>query len=409
MTLKFFPIKTETACRLKWSWSTVYLTHGATGSCHRASISPLTTDNFDNFHNLPSKVLAREFMLAGQWPGDGCEYCRDVEAAGGYSDRLFQATIPEIYPTELDFDKTLTNIAPVILEVFFKNTCNLACLYCTEKSSSRIQAENLKFGKISSSGSERRDVMQKNYYDDLIAPFWNWMEKNYHKLKRLQVLGGEPFVQADLLTLIDFIDTHPNPNLEINIVSNLIINEGRFSEVIGKLILMQERKRIKNVQILASVESVGPAQDYVRFGFKQQTFDTNMEFLLTSQVRVGLLSTINALSIIEMPTLVEKFNSWNRIRHLEWYLHKVLPVQTHVMSPMHFKYSVWDNAIESTLSALPESHLMTKNMLQGLATELKLSTGNKIAQQKLIEYLDEIDRRRDTNWEKVFPWLTEYR
>ena len=27
-------------------------------------------------------------MMQGKWPGQGCEYCRDIEAAGGISDRV---------------------------------------------------------------------------------------------------------------------------------------------------------------------------------------------------------------------------------------------------------------------------------------------------------------------------------
>jgi len=48
MSVKYFPIKTETACRLKWSWSTIYLTTGISGSCHRASYGQLNQNNFDN-------------------------------------------------------------------------------------------------------------------------------------------------------------------------------------------------------------------------------------------------------------------------------------------------------------------------------------------------------------------------
>ena len=32
---KYFPIKTSTACQLKWAWSTVILQTAVTQSCHR--------------------------------------------------------------------------------------------------------------------------------------------------------------------------------------------------------------------------------------------------------------------------------------------------------------------------------------------------------------------------------------
>jgi hypothetical protein len=125
MANKYFPIKTETACRLKWAWSSLYLNSGVTGSCHRASISNLTTENVFNFHNTERKLIDRQAMLDGKWPGHGCEYCRDTELAGGYSDRQYQIDIPGVYPKELDIDPTKIQVEPVLLDVFFNNICNL--------------------------------------------------------------------------------------------------------------------------------------------------------------------------------------------------------------------------------------------------------------------------------------------
>ena len=65
---KPFPVKTKTACRLKWAWSTVLVNEGRTGSCHRASMSQIPLDDFGSFDNTPSKIKAREAMLRGEWP-----------------------------------------------------------------------------------------------------------------------------------------------------------------------------------------------------------------------------------------------------------------------------------------------------------------------------------------------------
>jgi hypothetical protein len=86
---KVFPIKTESACLLKWAWSTVYFNSGTTASCHRTQKYSIDPNNFENFHNLPDKIAARNLMQQGHWPSAGCEYCKNVEDAGGVSDRLF--------------------------------------------------------------------------------------------------------------------------------------------------------------------------------------------------------------------------------------------------------------------------------------------------------------------------------
>ena len=75
MSDKFFPIKTDTACQLKWNWSTIRFYNGTTSSCHRVKGDTLTVDTFDQFHNTPKKIADRKLMLNGMWP-DGCEYCK---------------------------------------------------------------------------------------------------------------------------------------------------------------------------------------------------------------------------------------------------------------------------------------------------------------------------------------------
>ena len=152
MSDKFFPIKTETACQLKWNWSTLFLNTGVTKSCHRTAESVLTPENFFNFHNTELKLSDRRRMLEGQWPEHSCSYCREIEEAGGVSDRLRQVSIPNLVPPELDADPSAINISPTIVEVFFNNACNMGCLYCSSKLSSTIETENRKFGDFSKDG-----------------------------------------------------------------------------------------------------------------------------------------------------------------------------------------------------------------------------------------------------------------
>ena len=87
LTNRAFPIKTATACQLKWNWSTVFLTTERTASCHRTDHHRFDTNVFD-FHNTPNKIADRQHMLAGEWPERGCNYCKDIETAGGNSDRI---------------------------------------------------------------------------------------------------------------------------------------------------------------------------------------------------------------------------------------------------------------------------------------------------------------------------------
>jgi hypothetical protein len=58
---KRFPIVSDTACQLKWTWSTIYLTTENTASCHRTNHHRFDADF--NFHNTASKIDDRKRML----------------------------------------------------------------------------------------------------------------------------------------------------------------------------------------------------------------------------------------------------------------------------------------------------------------------------------------------------------
>jgi MoaA/NifB/PqqE/SkfB family radical SAM enzyme len=204
MSNKYFPIKTATSCQLKWAWSTIFLNSGVTRSCHRTADSELTPENFFDFHNTPLKLSDRKMMLEGKWPETSCGYCREIEEAGGFSDRMRQHTIPNLTPIEIEIDPEAIVISPSIVEVYFNNTCNLGCLYCDASFSSTIETENRKFGNFESHGINI--IPSPNHFKDLVPLFWQWFPEGFLKIKRLHVLGGEPFYQKELDKLLDMAE-----------------------------------------------------------------------------------------------------------------------------------------------------------------------------------------------------------
>jgi organic radical activating enzyme len=404
---KYFPINTKTACNLKWSWSTIFLTTGETASCHRASHGVLTSENFSNFHNLPQKVLARKQMLAGEWPSGGCEYCKNIEANGGTSDRMFQNGIALSYPPELRKDPTLTEVNPTTLEVFFDNTCNLSCVYCTERYSSTIQRENKRFGGALL--PQQRYSLDQNKYVELSPLLWNWLDSNFDKLQRLHIMGGEPFIQQDFDRLIQFIDTHPNPKLELAVVTNLMVKHANLKKCIESLQKLKLEKKIRRVDIMCSVDCWGEEQEYIRYGFKCETFDQNFTYLLEFDfIRLGILSTVNTLSIPSMPMLAKKLSEWNLTKEINWHMHLVLPIDTHVLSPKFFDYHIWEPYFLQTLSYINNNSFdstATKNVMCGIMDTLRDGADNQALQSELIAYLNGIDSRRNLNWRNIFPWL----
>ena len=418
MTDKFFPIKTATACQLKWTWSTIHLYMGSTASCHRVGATTLEPENFSSFHNTEKKLRDRRLMLDGQWPSDGptpgkdggCEYCRDVEYAGGQSDRQFHLQIPNLTPPELEQDPVAIHVTPRIVEVYLDNVCNMSCIYCWDGYSSRIQQENIKFGDFVSNGIEIKNRSVRHpKHDEISTEFWNWMEENFLSLRRFLLLGGEPLFQPQFENCLEFLETHPNPDLELNIVSNLKIPLHKlqnFVERIKKLILT---RHIKRFDLTCSIDCWSDEQEYLRYGINMATWRQNFEYVVEQKwIVLNINQTITGLGMKSMPALINYVNQHRKTRDIGHYFMSCVNVSQ--LHPGIFGPGFFDQDFEHILSVMPNDtwqHQNAYKLMQGLQLEFNSHPRNNRELLKLKTFLDEIDRRRNLNWKQTFPWLVK--
>ncbi len=401
----YFPIKTETACQKKWNWSTIFLNTGRTNSCHRCDTLPIDINNFDEFHNLPKKLADRQLMLEGKWPAGGCEYCQKLESTGQGSDRTYHLSIPDLTPPELLENKSAVNVTPQIVEVYLNNTCNLACVYCTEEYSTRIQSENKKFGLFDQQGVSiipGRFVNTNEYFEK----FCTWLETNIHKLKRLHLEGGETFYQREMDVIIDIIKKNPNKKLEVNVVSNLMAHKTKH--FISEFKELCKTRSIGRFDLTASLDCWGPEAEYIRFGLDLKTWEENFSYAVEQKwLTLNVNMVINALSIKTTPALIEKINFYSRSRNINQQFNLVVGAKTY-MHPKIFGGEMWADDFEKILLLLPDNtpvKAKQKDYMKGIWEYLKSCDKDVTMINQLYVYLDELDRRRGTNWRNLFPYL----
>ena len=410
MSGNVFPIRTETSCQLKWNWTSLFLNSGFSRTCFRTAETQLTPENFNNFHNTEVVLSDRTRMLQGLWPETSCSYCKNIEESGGVSDRIKQIDIPNLSPPELKNDPLAIVVSPTIVEVFFNNTCNLGCLYCMPSLSSTINAENQKFKNIKYDNINL--IPAEFHYKELLPYFWQWFPTGFVKLKRFGVLGGEPFYQKEFEQLLDMIEQYPNPDCELNIVTNLMISSDRLDMFVSRFKKLLLTKKLKRVDITCSIDCWGPQQEYVRWGLNLEQWQKNFESLIQNKwLYISINQTITALTIKTMPTLLTKLQQWNTIR----------PVHHHFGGPASgpsymdagiFGMDEFSDDLDCVLSLMPRNtaeEKMNYDYMSGIAGKIVKSKLDPEEITKLLTYLDEKDRRRNTNWEVLFPWLTEYK
>lgn len=410
MSKKYFPIKTKTACALKWSWTTLYLNSGYSRTCHRTAEVVLTPENFENFHNNEVVLEDRRRMLNGEWPEKNCSYCRNIEEIGGTSDRLVQLGLPGVTPPELTTDPNAIIVSPTILEVYFDNTCNLGCLYCGAVLSSAILIENQKHGIFEKHGVQLKPV--EKHFKNLVPYFWKWFDQGFGTLERLHVLGGEPFLQKEFDKLLDMIESNPNSNCILNVVTNLMIPTSRLENYVHRFRKLLLDKKIKRVDITCSIDCWGAEQEYVRYGLKLDHFESNFKLLLKYKwLTLNINQTISALTIKTMPELLLKLAEWRKKHKIGHWFGGVHPSPLYMMAHI-FGDQEFVQDREKILKLMPRTNAEEETAYQYMDGILTQCITTKIDQNQirdLIIYLDEMDRRRGINWETLFPWLIKYR
>ena len=413
----------DPTCALKFGWSTVKLSEGTSASCHRTAYDKVPEGDFGKFHHTPTQVETRKLMLEGKWPGKGCEYCKKIEDAGGISDRMEANSMDPKHFSTTDCK---------ILEVYFSNVCNQACIYCSAEYSSKWETENKKFGlEIETTDYARDFLKDKENFKRIKSEFWEWMEDNHKPLVKYNILGGEPFFQPELLENLDFFETHPCPNLELTIVSNLKCPEKRFRATMDKIDNLRAIGNLGQVRITGSIDCWGDAFEYTRWGAKLEEFDRNLGILMLDykEIEVEIHMTMGATTIKDMPELITRLNYWNNLRNplrekssevksgvkehsniKPIHLNANFVVWPYHMAPDIFPTGFFKEDFKRAHTELDKGiwYSSLYELMEGYEKSIDNTPVNYTKINKLKEELTNIDRRRGCDWKKTFPWLDEF-
>lgn len=163
-----------------------------------------------------------------------CSYCYEAEAASGDSTRhWFNQYTPVDNPALADYTLQM-------IDIRWSNHCNLRCLYCNPRSSSRI-AELFNIQEKLSVRQWQDEIMQM-------------VRENILTIKHVYLLGGEPMLIKENLELLEMINDQ-----EITLITNLALDNSAnkiYAQLINK----------PNVIWSISLEHIGNKFEYIRNG-----------------------------------------------------------------------------------------------------------------------------------------------
>jgi len=429
-----------TFCLAKWHHTTIYLQTGETHSCYHPAPHKIPLDEIvidaSALHNTTQKKHERLEMLNGSKPS-GCNYCWNIEAMGDdyISDRKERNA--SIYTQERfqqikdgDWDQ---NINPQYIEISFGNECNFKCGYCHPKHSSAYYKEIKDFGPYTMVKNHRNDIDWFQIYEEETNPYveawWRWWPEVRKTLTILRITGGEPLLQKSTWKLLDDLEANPLPNLELNINSNFGVKSVLIDRLVDKINKLISKNCIKDFKIFTSIDTWGPAAEYIRTGLDLKVWEQNLDTYLTkTSLPITFMITFNILTVTNFQRLLEKIlewrkkyngseqTKWQRIRFDTPFLKEPLQYDMNILPKeefmpymqrhLDFIQANLDDKNRSKFSELEYEKFL--RVVKYMETTTYTSERVLEGKRDFFNWFTEYDRRRGTNFQETFPELKTF-
>ena len=233
------------------------------------------------------------------------------------------------------------------------------------------------------------------------------MEGNLSKIRRLNLLGGEPLLQPEFYRTLALLEKHPCPNLELEIVTNLKHPTSKIEKLVDQLKAMALKRCFKRIDIVCSIDCWGESQEYIRYGIDLAQWEKNFEILLKNKwIKTSVNLTLSVLSVKTTPDLLEKINNWRKTSKIGMSISGVTPKPSWLMIDI-FGPELFANDFKRILELLPADQGFEQRNVDYVKGIIAVTAAPKKQEEilKLYTFLEEKDRRRGTNWKEVFPWL----
>jgi sulfatase maturation enzyme AslB (radical SAM superfamily) len=309
----------------------------------------------------------------------GCETCI-VNEANGYTSKR------NLYSGDMDYDSEPD--VPVEYQMILSNACNLKCRSCSPSHSSLWQAEH----KVLWGHTGFKMPHGQSGENDSVL--WNKRDEWMSSLKRLEIVGGEPFYIKRWRILWDeLIDQGLSKNIQMDMSSNATLYEG---EVVENLIA-----NFKGIGLGLSVDGMGKVYDYLRHPGVWAEVKDNMlkyheikkrssaSFIVSVSHTIGW---VNAWELPEFHTFIKnetpQFVIWNNIIHSPEHM-AIWCIPARLKQRIQAKWQTYDwgkykNDIEGIITYMNSRQPTDDELLKHYQV---FATHDKLRDENLLEIL----------------------
>jgi organic radical activating enzyme len=192
----------------------------------------LKTTDIVNWHHHEDLIRARTQLANNQWP-TSCSECENMERQGR-KDSI-----------RLGGNKSYKDFATddLVLEIWPGSVCNFACQTCSPLDSSRV----IHFYRQANIPHLSVELAKTDFSD------FNFLSAIKQRLKKIIILGGEPFYDPKCLDFFQWCKNNTNAELTIFTNGSIIVPEFLNSFT-------------KKNKLVFSLDATGKPAEYIRFG-----------------------------------------------------------------------------------------------------------------------------------------------
>ena len=296
------------------------------------------SSNLEKTMNNETMKTIRKNMLKGKWSKECIRCQREFETGMNSRNKYERKSLMELsgkkdYPdylktkekTQADGSISMKDFPFLFLDVRFGNLCNLKCIMCGPADSNKWYEDYHQLSgkdyfydtktKIQLYKKNNTWQTKKNIYNwsDQNA-FWQDIEKYIGTLRKLYIVGGEPFLIKNHYNFLEkCIKKSVSQQMELEYNSNVtFIPEKAWSLW----------KHFKVVKVAASLDGWGKVNDLIRYPSQWSQLKQNLDRFNTAEgcFSISFALSLSVLNIWHLPEFIQKLMEWNFKRTDQFYI-----------------------------------------------------------------------------------------
>jgi MoaA/NifB/PqqE/SkfB family radical SAM enzyme len=363
---------------------------------------------------------ARRRMLAGEQV-PACRHCYREESVGGRSHRLVEnagwrersgdEAIAELVNRTAP-DGTL-DAAPQYVDLRLGNTCNMQCVMCQPRESSRWLPTARRLTELCEDPELKRawrwrssiDTERFGWYRN--PEFWSELKSFLPHVQEVILAGGEPFLIREQFEFVKACcETGDAEHIRLRYHTNGTVFPPAMTPY---------WEQFEEVQFFVSIDGVGEVADYVRHPSDWEAIESNVRRFdaLGPNTVTRFNFTTHALNVYRLPELLDWADASGLRNRQSFASAQDFVITSLVHHPAYQTVRVLPRDYKRIVTERITDHMQARlagQAVDNLAAIIEFMNSEDHSEKMpaLVEYTAQLDALRGSDVLKTFPELTPY-